>query len=75
MVLEQKMRDELGLSDGDFGYYETDLHVVKTKETTEWLRKNYEFFENVTMFFCFDEGRWYHDVPFAGNWKTSEESS
>lgn len=81
--LERRLREAFpGLSDNDFGYYATDLYVKAVPGIIEWLRENYRFFGNITLFIPQDGGKslspdlralgitevWL-DVPFAGRWR------
>lgn len=71
--LEKKLREELGLVDSDFGYYATDLYVRATDEVVLWLKKNFQFFTNVTMFQDCEDNTLWLDVPFQGRWKNMEQ--
>jgi hypothetical protein len=71
MNLEQQLREAFpDLGDDSFGYHATDLQVLYRLDVWEWLRKNYKFFTNITVFK--GSGPWENkigiDIPFAGNW-------
>ena len=75
--LQQRLMDAgLGLTEDDFGTHYTDLYVVAKPGVREWLKENYEWFCNVTMFTGNPEatqwngaGKLCFDIPFAGRWK------
>lgn len=64
----------LGLGEGDFAYHATDLYVVAKSGVREWLKKNYQFYENIESFRSQEGSNWNGagkqclDIPFAGLW-------
>lgn len=76
--LQQRMMDELGLSERDFGGHATDLYVVAKPGVHEWLKENHKFPENITSFIGQKGSDWNgagvqcFDIPFAGNWPSKD---
>ena len=75
MKLHDRLKEAIPeLTEEDFGYYATDLYVVAYPKVKEWLKDNYAFWSNVTMFRSQagsdwnGAGRLCFDIPFAGNW-------
>lgn len=72
--LQQKMMDELGLEEKDFGHHATDLYVVAKPGVREWLNKSLQNPGNVTAFTGQSGSDWNgagkqcFDIPFMGNW-------
>lgn len=60
------------LTDQDFGFYATDLHVIAYPKVTKWLKENYPFFKNIIPFTGDQGSDWAGkpcwDIPFAGKW-------
>ena len=79
-MLEQQLREAFPwLTDRDFGYHATDLYVVSYPEVDQWLRKNYQWYCNVTRFIGNPEADDWNgankrclEIPFAGEWKRLE---
>lgn len=67
------------LTADDFACHATDLYVVALPEVMEWLKANYEWWENVTPFTSQEGSNWNgagkrcFDIPFAGYWPTASE--
>lgn len=59
----------LGLTEADFDTHESDLYVLAKPGVREWLKKNYHWWSNVTMFASNPECSWAgkpaFDIPFA----------
>lgn len=53
--------------DAEFDRYETDLYVKKTADIYDFLRSEYQFFENVTTFISQTDRCVWLDIPF-GAW-------
>lgn len=59
------------LTDNDFAGHATDLYVVAYPEVTQWLKTNYQFWNNVTTFYSQKNSNWNgqgklcYDIPFA----------
>jgi hypothetical protein len=64
---EQLMQALPALTDEDFSNHETDLYVKAKPGVYNWLKKNYQFANNVRFFI--GEGDWEGqpalDIPFA----------
>ena len=62
------------LTDDHFAYYATDLYICPVKGVREWLKANYQFYENIQGFTSQAGSGWAGagklclDVPFAGYW-------
>lgn len=74
--LQQRLMDaNLGLNENDFGHYATDLYVLAKAGVLEWLKANYEFFQNARYFASNPESSWKGalaiEIPFAGYWPTN----
>ena len=65
MSVEQELRTNLGLTDSDFAYHESDLYVRATPEVRAYLKENYQFWSIVTTFKCQIDGLMWFDIPFA----------
>lgn len=68
MSLENQMKIELELSDDHFDHYATDLYVLHSTKIYDWLKKNYQFFNQIRAFYSQIDAKLWLDIPFAGNW-------
>lgn len=71
--IQQRLQAELGLEDGDFAYYATDLYVVAKPGVLEWIKTNYpnvrpEGFVSQEGSNWNGAGKHCYDLPFRGNW-------
>lgn len=70
-ILQQRMMADLGLTDADFAYHESDLYVVETPAVWEWLRANYAYNSQCRAFNSQEGSGWNGagkrgiDIPFA----------
>ena len=72
--LQQQLLDAgLGLVLDDFHYYATDLYVLAKPGVREWLKVNYQFYDNIISFLGQKDSVWAGefclDIPFAGKWR------
>jgi len=61
---KQLLRAGLGLTDADFDHHASDLYVRAHPGVMGWLKNNYKWAKNVTLFWD-DEGNKWLEVPFA----------
>jgi hypothetical protein len=75
--MQSELKDQLmqaipELTEQDFGFYATDLHVIAHPKVIKWLKENYRFFNQITYFTGSEGSDWAGkpclDIPFAGNW-------
>jgi len=62
------------LTEEDFSSHETDLYVRYSPELFEWLKENYDFFENIEKFKSQIDGDQWLDIPFAA-WEEKYKTS
>lgn len=65
-TVKQKIQEAFpSMSDDQFDRHESDLYVKYSPELDEWLKKNYEYYGNVTKFRSQIDGETWIDIPFA----------
>lgn len=62
---DQLLAAGLGLSEDDFATYCSDLYVRYQPNVMDWLRVNYESFDNVTTFRSNIDDELNIEIPFA----------
>lgn len=69
---ERLLNAGLGMTEDDFDVWQSDLYVRAKPGVREWLKKNYEWWVNVTRFRSCRNGDPWFDVPFANEhfWRT-----
>lgn len=63
--LRDELKRKLHLTDDHFGSHESDLYVRALPKVREYLKENYSFWSNVTMFKSNIDGETWLDIPFA----------
>ncbi len=65
MSLKDQINRALNIPEKDIGNWCSDLHIKQSKEVEEWLKTNYEYYNNVEKFVSGIDGEMWLDIPFA----------
>ena len=70
MTLKEQIKKALNIPESDFHNYNSDLQILYSEKVMNWLKKNYEFKQNVTVHKSNIKGQpWYGkrfiEIPFA----------
>jgi len=65
MDVKKELQKRFNLTDEHFDTHESDLYVKANLDIKEWLKANYEHYENISQFVSqIDETLWF-EIPFA----------
>ena len=70
MTLKEELKQKLNIPEDDFSNHCSDLYLLWTKESEQYLRSNYEYWSNVEIYTSNVKGQeWFgkrfFDIPFA----------
>jgi len=65
--LKERIQFALNIPENHFDNHKTDLYIMFSESVNNWLKDNYEYYNNITRFISRIDGNIWLEIPFAYN--------